>query len=331
VYKESDYATNFAAGGGGAWEESGLGEAFRAVYDASAEGRPDDVHYINWAPYGPSAYADAAFFSTGIKNATEHLIGVYTIQLPPTYEQSIDKIHPDDCAVSALAKSYEGAINIAGLGKPLAEDMEKALDCFAGYSAMAFYYELDDYLRDGFPGVPYSAVPDPYKLIRGNAADATCVIAFTLKHFLSIGKSLEELQHPSDRMYQDMQDYIKNTLRFRGVSGEVAFHVGDEDGGNDKPNNLVVQQVQGGMYVEVGLIDIAGNQTWMNGGVIGSAWKLEPLDPPPPKAEEFNVFVEVILPFFFIIIPIILLLALSPLFCLVVIWIFKMLFGRMSD
>jgi len=320
VYKESDYATNFAAGGGGAWEESGLGEAFR-----QATAAPDDTHYIDWSPYGPSGYADAAFFSTGIRNASGHQVGVYTIQLPPGYEQSIDKLHPEDCGIEILAASYEGAINIASLGKPLEEDLEKPLPCFKGHSAKSFYFELDGYLRDGFPNVPYSAVPDPYSLLKGNAADATCLIAFTLKHFLSQGHSLEEIQNPTERMYKDIQEYIKDIPAFQGATGMVSIS------GNDKPNNLVVQQVQQGAFVEVGVISTSGNRTWMNGGVSNAAWKNEHKDPPAPKSEEFNVFVEVILPFFFVIIPILLLLALSPLLCLVVIWIFKTCVGRVGS
>lgn len=101
--------------------------------------------------------------------------------------------------------------------------------------------------------------------------------------------------------------------------------------GNEKPNNLVVQQVQQGAFVEVGVISTSGNRTWMNGGVSNAAWKNEHKDPPAPKSEEFNVFVEVILPFFFVIIPILLLLALSPLLCLVVIWIFKTCVGRVGS
>jgi hypothetical protein len=319
VYKESDYATNFAPGGTGPWKDSGLGEAFSVAY-----ADPENLHYIDWSPYGPSGYADAAFFTTGIVNSSGHKVGVYTIQLPPSYEQSIDKLHPEECSLNALTASYEGAINIAGLGRPVAEEMEKPLDCFKGHSAKSFYFELDGYLRDGFPGHANSAVPDPYTLLRGNAADATCFLAFMLRHFMSQGRSLQEIQNPSDDFYDDIQAYIKAAEPFQGATGTVAIV------GNDKPNNLLVQQVQQGVYVEVGTIGIDGNRTWSNGGVSAAAWKNEHIDPLPPKAEEFNAFVEVILPFFFVVIPILLLLALSPLLCLVVIWVFKTFVGRVS-
>jgi hypothetical protein len=353
VYKETDYATNFAGDGTGEWKDSGLGDAFTEALTA-----PDDVHYIDWKPYGPSGYADAAFFSTGIRNGTGHLVGVYTIQLPPSYEQSIDKL-VEECPLNVLRESFEGAINIAGLGHPLEEDMEKPLDCFKGHSAKSFYFELDGYLRDGFPGVQHSAVPDPYNLIRGNAADATCVVAYTLKHYLSKGYPLENLQHPTQAMYDDVQNYIKQdawTLaeKKRGHLSDAELHADNKDGamppfrgatgsvwfnGNDKPNNLVIQQVLDGRYQEVGVIEnevrddalVTGNLTWINGGVTDASWQLEDIDPPPPKSEEFNVFVEIILPFFFVIIPILLLLALSPLLCLVVLFIAKSCAGRVGS
>merc|ERR1711924_276424 len=60
VYKELDYATNFAKNGTGKWKDSGLGEAFEA-----AKAQPDIVSYVDWKPYGPSAGALAAFLATG--------------------------------------------------------------------------------------------------------------------------------------------------------------------------------------------------------------------------------------------------------------------------
>jgi len=77
VYKESDYATNFAANGNGEWKDSGLGDAYRA-----AKQNPDIVSYIDWKPYGPSSGALAACLSICVKNEDGELIGVYLIQLP---------------------------------------------------------------------------------------------------------------------------------------------------------------------------------------------------------------------------------------------------------
>ena len=36
----------------------------------------DNLTYIDWSPYGPSAYADAAFFSTGLRDEAEILCNI---------------------------------------------------------------------------------------------------------------------------------------------------------------------------------------------------------------------------------------------------------------
>jgi hypothetical protein len=84
VYKELDYATNFAASGNGIWKDSGLGEAFEA-----AMANPDEINVIDWKPYGPSAGAYASFLSTGVRNENRIMIGVFCTQMPPE-SQPID-------------------------------------------------------------------------------------------------------------------------------------------------------------------------------------------------------------------------------------------------
>ncbi|CAE7520997.1 unnamed protein product [Symbiodinium pilosum] len=108
VFKETDYATNFRADGTGPWKDSGLGQAFQ-----QALASPDSITYIDWAPYGPSAGADAAFLATGLRDEDGVLIGIYSIQLPPEYEKSIeaDKL---ECSFEAITNAYAGAINIQG-------------------------------------------------------------------------------------------------------------------------------------------------------------------------------------------------------------------------
>eukprot|EP00913_Durusdinium_trenchii_P012863 g12079.t1 len=54
-----------------------LGVAYRA---AMAE--PDEVHVIDWAPYGPSSGKLASFLSIGVKRENQ-LVGVFSIQLVP--------------------------------------------------------------------------------------------------------------------------------------------------------------------------------------------------------------------------------------------------------
>lgn len=269
VYKESDYASNFAADGSGQWKESGLGDAFRLAMQ-----NPDNVSYVDWMPYGPSAGALAAFFSTGVRNADGELIGVYSIQLPEEFERSIEELQPE-CTLEAISSSFEGAINIAGLGKPTDEDMEKPLPCFDEHSARSFHTLIDEHLANGYPlGETSTQVKDPYNDIKAHAVDATCIFAFTVRHLLDQGYTIKEiLQKPSPEMHAKFKHYVKTQINFQGVSGTVRFS------GNDKPNNLAVQQVQQGSNVQVGLVFINGSISWINGGPRNESWAKEPVDP----------------------------------------------------
>lgn len=269
VYKELDYATNFAAGGIGQWRDSGLGDAYRA-----ALARPGNISYIDWRPYGPSAGVPAAFLSTGIRSDAGELLGVYAIQLPPSYRRSIETVRPE-CSLQAMAAAYEGAVNVVGLGRPAAEHMSKPLACFAAHSASSFLSLLDRHLREGFPlGDESTMVKDPYYEIRAHAADATCVMAFMMQHLLSKGRSIQEIKSPTSEVYTEMLTFMRTRLDFQGASGRVRFV------GNDRPAPLVVQQVQGGSVAEVGLVSENGTLSWTNGGPDGAAWTKEFEDPP---------------------------------------------------
>jgi hypothetical protein len=274
VYKESDYATNFAANGVGQWKDSGLGDAFRAAIAA-----PNNISYIDWKPYGPSAGALAAFMSTGIRDEEGVMQGVYTIQLPPDYVRSIEQVQTE-CSLKKITESMEGAINIVGLGRPLEENMVKPLPCFDGHSPQSFLSLLDRHMREGYPsGDKATQVPDPYGMVKANAADAVCVVAFTVKHLLEEGHPIRDIQKPDEALYHKFLDYVKTKTDFLGASGRVKFS------GNDKPNSLVVQQIQDGVYAEVGLVsadDTEDKLQWMNGGPDGSMWKEEKVDPPAP-------------------------------------------------
>ncbi|CAK9085390.1 Methyl-accepting chemotaxis sensor/transducer protein (Fragment), partial [Durusdinium trenchii] len=100
VYKELDFATNFAADGIGEWRNSGLGVAYRA---AMAE--PDEVHVIDWAPYGPSSGKLASFLSIGVKRENQ-LVGVFSIQLVPALKPRNSSRFLED-AGKDLTKSFQ--------------------------------------------------------------------------------------------------------------------------------------------------------------------------------------------------------------------------------
>jgi len=299
VYKESDFATNFLESGNGKWKDSGLGDAFRAAVRA-----PTNVSYIDWKPYGPSAGALAAFLSTGILGEDGKLIGAYTIQLPPGYKRSIEQVEPE-CSLAAIADSFEGAINIVGLGRPTEEKMVAPLPCFDGHSPQSFNSLLDQHIIGGYPlGDRSTQVENPYGMIKANAADAVCAIAFTVKYLMEQGHTIQEIQKPNGALYDKFVDYVKTKMDFMGASGPVKFS------GNDRPHHLVVQQVQSGSNVDIGLVapqmiesttatdKKQVNITWTNGGPNGLVWQKEKSE--PAAADNFpywtlKVFVPVIL------------------------------------
>ncbi|KRA44778.1 methyl-accepting chemotaxis protein [Devosia sp. Root635] len=76
VFKEADFATNFAEGGG-PWADSDLGKVVRSAM-AGEEGQ---VFLSDFAPYGPSAGAPASFIAAPVYDQG-FLIGVIAFQMP---------------------------------------------------------------------------------------------------------------------------------------------------------------------------------------------------------------------------------------------------------
>jgi hypothetical protein len=241
---------------------------------------PDNISYIDWKPYGPSAGALAAFMSIGVRDEdSQDVIGVYTIQLPPGYERSIEEVVPE-CTLAKITDSWEGAINIVGLGRPTEDKMVKPLACFAGHSPQSFLTLLDRHMAEGYPfGDRATQVPDPYGMVKANAADAICLVAFTVKYLLEQGHTIQDIQKPDAALYAKFLNYMKTQIDFLGASGQVKFS------GNDKPHYLAVQQVQQGKIVDVGSVspeDTEDKLQWINGGADGTMWQAEPAEPPPP-------------------------------------------------
>lgn len=256
--------------------------------------------------------------------------------MPSAYTQSVDKRFPVECSLDKLKTAYEGAINFGGLGKPKTADYDNVLPCFGGAQTARSMRVLARQWLSGQEPVNKPAshpnpVPDPYDLIIGNAIDGTCVIAMTIQGLMKPkseggeGFDISQIKEPNAEEFDKIKKYMQGIAAFDGVTGRVKFNK------NDLPNNLVVQQVQGDGWTEVGVVDMNDGTVTFTKELYTEAWQDEHIDPPPPKSEEFNFFVEVILPFFFVIIPILLLLALSPLLCLVVMFIFKSITGRMNS
>lgn len=289
VYKESDYGTNFAKNGNGPWKTSGLGDAFE-----QALANPREVHFIDWKPYGPSGDKPAAFFSTGLEDENENLVGVYAIQLPPTFEKSIELRIPE-CSLEAISDSFEGAINIAGLGKPTQENVEKPLPCFDSHSYVSFSKLLDYHYENGFPkGDRKTMVSAPYDEIKTAAADGTCVFAFTVRKLLDEGHTIQDIQVPTDELYNRFVAIIREELDFQGVSGRVNFN------GNDRPNFVGIKQVIGGEAVDVGLVSVEGEIEWFDEYPVNTSWTKEF---PKPKAYFPYEVIQVLVPATLILFP----------------------------
>ncbi len=76
VFKEPDFATNFATEGG-PWAATGLGAAFQRIVNSE----PGEIAFVDFAPYAPSNDAPASFMSTPI-HRDGALIGVLAVQMP---------------------------------------------------------------------------------------------------------------------------------------------------------------------------------------------------------------------------------------------------------
>lgn len=78
VFKELDYATNFAAGGG-KWAATDLGEVYRRAMTIKERGK---VAFEDFEPYKPSFDAPASFMARPIADEAGKTIGVLAFQMP---------------------------------------------------------------------------------------------------------------------------------------------------------------------------------------------------------------------------------------------------------
>lgn len=101
VFKELDYATNFAAPDSGQWASSDLGNVYRAVMAAEAA---DAVAFEDFEPYGPSYDAPASFIAHPVHAANGNRIGVLAFQMP------VDNINAVFADVVGLGESGEVAL-----------------------------------------------------------------------------------------------------------------------------------------------------------------------------------------------------------------------------
>jgi len=303
VFKMADFATNFGTNTNlpedfRKYQSSGLGEAFRA-----AQSDPDVISVTPWAPYtlhegeGEGMAASVASFMAKAVRAhddTAAIVGYLVIQLPES-AKSIADIEPE-CTVEAITANFEGAINVVGLGKPLAEDLGKQVPCFEGRTVKAFLDLLDHTLMHGMEGDESTKVEQPFNDLKAHAADGACVFAYTLNHLLAEGHSMSEIESHTVEVYQKFNHYIKHKLHadpFQGASGMVQFT------GNDRLAYLSIQQVQQGEKVAVGTCSYnVSIDLTLGGGVDNSSWKPAHPDALPPPEDfpywAFQIFLPVL-------------------------------------
>ncbi|MEQ8747547.1 methyl-accepting chemotaxis protein [Pyruvatibacter sp.] len=75
VFKENDYATNLMTG---QWAASGLGDVFRGAKTKTS----GQTHFVDFAPYTPSANVPASFIGSPVYGRDGQLLGVVAFQMP---------------------------------------------------------------------------------------------------------------------------------------------------------------------------------------------------------------------------------------------------------
>ena len=78
--KADDFATNFAADGGGKYAESSLGDAYRRALESKSA---NDFVVADFAPYAPAGGAALAFIATPVIDAGGTKLGVMAISIGP--------------------------------------------------------------------------------------------------------------------------------------------------------------------------------------------------------------------------------------------------------
>ena len=96
VFKEADFATNLLTG---EWRNSGLAEVYNQAMTLSADDKPA---FVDFAAYGPSNGAAAAFAAKPVFNSQGDLIGVLAYQMPT------ELINSEVGNVTGLDKTAQG-------------------------------------------------------------------------------------------------------------------------------------------------------------------------------------------------------------------------------
>jgi len=259
VQKNRDFATNVVN------SDSALGQVFAAVI-----AEPGEVAYRNVKSYAQSNGQPAAFFGIGLRNDEGNVVGAYVLRPPLDFEESIE-YSQEQCSLEAITAAYEGGLNVGGHGEVIGQEADERMSCVKGHSPRSLMQLLNAHWSTGYPkGDVTTQVAAPFYQDAAHAVDGVCAYAMTVKHLLQQGYSMEQIQKPDEEVYAKFNTYMKTELDFLGASGRWQFE------GNDKPANLVLQQIQDGSAKEVGMLYM--NKTISVHSVASDDWTRVELD-----------------------------------------------------
>ncbi|MCR9255155.1 MAG: methyl-accepting chemotaxis protein [Alphaproteobacteria bacterium] len=198
VFKELDYATNFAAANSGKWAATDLGNAYRAARDSAV----GSISFFDFKPYEPSYGAPASFISTPIADANGQKIGVLVFQMP------IDKLNAVVQSKAGLGRTgYVALVGEDGLFRTDSNGdddvqeilqrrldvpfLEAALNGETGYSAVTIdgVQELTGYTGFSFHGTRYAlvAVEEEQEIVEPINALTLQILVLSLAALVVIG------------------------------------------------------------------------------------------------------------------------------------------------
>ncbi|MDX2074031.1 MAG: methyl-accepting chemotaxis protein [Alphaproteobacteria bacterium] len=114
VFKELDFATNLKVG---QWKDTDLAKVYTAIM---AQKDPEDVSFMDFAPYAPSAGVPAAFMGRPIEDAEGHYIGALIYQMP------VDRINKVFESSEALGRT--GRVMLVGSDRLLRNNVRFATE-----------------------------------------------------------------------------------------------------------------------------------------------------------------------------------------------------------
>merc|ERR1719203_1236336 len=103
-----------------------------------------------------------------------------------------------------MSHMYQGALQIAGLGRPDSAGMDAELDCFGGYTSQTLHEHIRDQVKD--------AISSPHYELINFAADGICVFAMTVRHMLAQGYSIQALRKPSESVFEQIRSFMGKNM-----------------------------------------------------------------------------------------------------------------------